>query len=240
MIDELRLLKGENFKINEHITIKHPMLREIVEIGEENYSQLISLFCLTPYDLKVVLDDNGIDYIKLDNYQVFLMQFTGFVQKDCFKWLVGDYDFEIKRNIKNDTHILYDYKKKVVIDEYIFNKIAGFLKKINFITEKPQFKPANKKTRHFLIEQERRKLKKKQKLNTFSQLANIISAVTWKSANINISNIWDLHIYQLYNGFYRLQKIDNNNNIMVGVYSGTIDTTKINLEEINWGNALNI
>jgi hypothetical protein len=71
-------------------------------------------------------------------------------------------------------------------------------------------------------------------------LDNIISAVAWKSPNLSIKEIFDISIYQLYDGYFRLIKIDNYENTMRGLYSGSIDTskTKIDFDKINWASSL--
>lgn len=39
-------------------------------------------------------------------------------------------------------------------------------------------------------------------------LPNVISSVAAKSLNLNIYNIWDITLFQLYDQFYRLQNND--------------------------------
>ena len=94
MIEEIKLLRGDSYKINDKLTIKHPTIKEIVEYGEENYFRLINLFCLKPYDLIVQLYDAGVDYADMTNYDLFLLLYIIDFYKEDIKWLIGDYEFE--------------------------------------------------------------------------------------------------------------------------------------------------
>jgi len=62
----------------------------------------------------------------------------------------------------------------------------------------------------------------------------MISGLGWKANNINIFDVWDLTVYQLYDGLNRLKIIDDYQFTLSGIYAGTIDSGKINLKDINW------
>lgn len=53
MIDQLKLFRGEGYKINDKILIRQPTLEEIVDFGEQRYFGLVRTICSTPADRKV-------------------------------------------------------------------------------------------------------------------------------------------------------------------------------------------
>ncbi len=61
---------------------------------------------------------------------------------------------------------------------------------------------------------------------TATNLQSIVSGIAWKSGSINLLNITDLTIYQIYDGYYRLHTIDDCNHTFTGIYSGAIDSKK--------------
>lgn len=243
MVNELSLLKGTGYKINDKIIVKHPTLNEIFEYGEENYFRAVNLFCLKPYDLMVQLDDMGVDYCTVDNYQLFLMLYSVDNYQNDIEWLIGKYDFQKYVNQQNDEIVLYDSTQNIIIDRLSYMQISDFLKKINYVPDRNEFNPANKMARKMVLNDKRRELQKLQKNdNQFeSVLGNLISALVWNpNSKETIHTVWDLHIYQFYNGLRRIQKVNEYNNTMRGLYAGTIDQTKINLSNIDWTAKLTI
>lgn len=63
-------------------------------------------------------------------------------------------------------------------------------------------------------------------------MGSMIEYVSNKSPSLNIINIWNLTMWQLHRNYVRLQMIDNYDNTMRGIYAGTIDSKKINIEKI--------
>ena len=45
MIDQLKLFRGEGYKINDKILIRQPTLEEIVDFGEQRYFGLVRTIC---------------------------------------------------------------------------------------------------------------------------------------------------------------------------------------------------
>lgn len=64
---------------------------------------------------------------------------------------------------------------------------------------------------------------------------SIISGLSWRTTGgVNLFNIFDLTIYQFYDGYYRLENIDHYNSILTGIYTGNIDAKNIKMQDINW------
>lgn len=67
-------------------------------------------------------------------------------------------------------------------------------------------------------------------------LLSIIDGISSKHHSINLLNIWDYKMYQVMHTYYVLNKIDNEDRVVSGIYAGTVDREKINFEKIYWAN----
>ena len=66
------LLYKEEYPINDQITIRIPTIGEVLE-DEDSYNAVLSVWTSTPADYMVFLDDNGIDFTSLNDYDLFLI-----------------------------------------------------------------------------------------------------------------------------------------------------------------------
>ena len=93
MIDQLKLFRGEGYKINDKILIRQPTLEEIVNFGEQRYFGLVRTICSTPADRKVeIWDKLHVFWEKIDEYDLFISLFQT-LQKSEVSILFGDMDF---------------------------------------------------------------------------------------------------------------------------------------------------
>ena len=58
-VDLLGVISGDDFVVNENITVHQPSLREIKEFGEKRFFNMIYTICAIPSDVKSQLWDNG-------------------------------------------------------------------------------------------------------------------------------------------------------------------------------------
>ena len=72
MFDKLQIYKGDDIPINSKIIIKQPTLGQIVDFGEQKYFNAIHTLISVGADMKWQLDEKGIDYTKIDDYDLFL------------------------------------------------------------------------------------------------------------------------------------------------------------------------
>ena len=68
------LLYARSYPVNDKISIRIPTVGEILE-NEVAYNSILSCVISTPYDFMVYLDDMGIDFEKLTEYDLFLLLF---------------------------------------------------------------------------------------------------------------------------------------------------------------------
>ena len=70
--DELKLYRGMDWPVNSSILIRQPTLGSICEYGEQEYFSMVHTLCSVGADLKWQLDELGVDYTKISDYELFL------------------------------------------------------------------------------------------------------------------------------------------------------------------------
>jgi hypothetical protein len=241
-LTKAQMLRGDDFVVNERLTIKNHTLGEMIDFGEEKYFSAVNVFLARSFDYMVQLDDSGIDYEKISDFQMCIFLYQDKIVQEYLKFLYGDLNFEIATKKDTNDVILLDPKNNIIIDEVIYTYISNYLKTVNCIELKKKIKPANDWVKKELINQERNRIKraleKKLKQNQFIEddnLSKLISALSWgNSVGINIKNVWDLNLYQFYDGLKTLDKQKHVQILLTGIYSGAIDSKKIDSELLNW------
>ena len=204
-IDDLQLLAGIPVNFNNLFNIYPLKLRKIAEIGYDKYNYYISLllFSKNNFNNNKIEHINNEEFNKASDFEIML----------CF--LLTDIKF------KNDFMFALELfiKEKPILDErgffyfgeleerrFIyndnFNEIQNVIKLMNNI------KPEKIEE---LDEFDKRVMEAEKKISQYDDnealtLNNLISSLTNMSDNdINIFNVWDLTLYQIYDQFKRGQ-----------------------------------
>lgn len=90
MMATINLLYKHEYAINDKIKILIPTIGEILDKEDEYYS-LVSLLTAMPIDLMAQLDDIGIDFTQINEYELFLILFEGIKSQDA-SLIFGDLD----------------------------------------------------------------------------------------------------------------------------------------------------
>ena len=134
-IDELQMYFGDDYKINDYIKIHQPTVGEIIEFGEEKYYCVVSALTAIPSDMKSRLWDNGIDYSKITDYDLFCMMSRN-IEKEDSEILLGDIDLSRLHVIQDSTTslvVLVDDTGKIIIDKLAYAKMTNYINKMNGI-----------------------------------------------------------------------------------------------------------
>lgn len=238
MIQKPNLLKVSDYKINDKISVHVPTVDEIFDFGDMKYYSIIQTLIATPFDLMVELDDIGIDYETITNFQLFMLMMESIIaNEDDTSILFGGLNlknFQEAVNCKNNEKVLWDKENDIVIDQMIALEICNTIRKIHF-WEAPVGQAGNAEAKRYLIERNRRKKQRLAKKPYKSFLENmIISLVNTEEFPYNYETVMGLSVYKLNASWRQIQKKKHWEQTMNGVYFGTVDTTKINLEKINW------
>ena len=232
------LLYKREYPITDKISVAIPTVGEVVD-HEDEYFSILSLFTAMPIDYMVPLDDIGVDFTKINEYELFLIlagalknydtAITGLVVKDLdFR------KFEMMPNLETASMILYDAEDDIMIDRVTHTKIAKILRKLHHI-EPDRRKPGNEEARQYLLERARKKAERNKKRKVDSNLEQLIIAmVNTEQFKYGYEGARDLTIYQFNESVRQIQRKIEYDNLMRGVYAGTIDTSKINQKQFNW------
>lgn len=231
----LNLLYERRYAINDSIKIIIPKVGEIID-DEDSYYDIVSALTAMPIDLMVQLDDAGIDFTTINDYELFLMMFDGLKEQDT-SLVFGDLDlnkFELAVNQQNGNIVLRDEEDDITIDRAIHGQIAAVLRKIHHI-KKNNRKPANKEAREYMIQRAREKLQRSKNRKRESQLESLIIAmVNTEQYKYDFEGTRELSIYQFNESVRQIiSKVDYDNR-MYGVYAGTINPKELSQDDLNW------
>ena len=222
------LLNQSSVDILPNLSIRIPTVGEILE-DEQHYYNLISSLTATPFQYMVQLDDIGVDFTTITDYQLFMMLFPSFAHGDM-SILFGEIDLSdisVGKNPQNDMPILYSPKNNVIIDEFVYSQIAEYIRKINNL-KKENRKPGNDEAKEFRIKLERKKQKRNANKPYEPYLEKLVIAlVNRPEFKYNYEQVNDLTIYQFNQSFDQINTSITFDNTMIGVYAGTVDTSKL-------------
>lgn len=221
--------------INENISIQIPTVGEVLEKENEYYS-MVTVLTAMPIDLMVQLDDIGLDFSTLNDYELFLILFSPLKEQDT-SLVFGKLDithFEPFVNTENGMIVMRNAETGVVIDRGIHDMIADALRKIHHM-EKNTKRPGNKEARDYMIERARKKLKRQKSKPSGSQLEDlIVSLVNTEQFKYNFETVKALTIYQFNECVRQIVDKINYDNRMHGVYAGTVSAKDLSPDDLNW------
>ena len=234
-VDDLKLYIGDDFVINNQIKVLQPTIRQIAEFGEREFFSVVHTVTAIPSDMKANLDDMGLDWMEVDDFELFVM-LSQTLTPDRTMLLFGDLDFS-KLKPFNHPHIdgeiiLADKESGILIDKMIYLKIVSYLRKAFNITPKIE-KASNKMTKKILIEEDRKKIEFNKNKPFKSFLLPLISSVKVKQGYTK-EYVLNMGYVEFMNDVARLQVIHNADHLLSACYAGTIDMQKINKQELNW------
>lgn len=232
-VDEIQLYFGDDYVVNDQITIRQPLLGDIIACGEAAYFSMVHTLTAIPSDMKSQLFDIGIDWMEIQDFDLFCM-LSQTLTPDKTGILFGDLDFSKLRPFKNKEGnvVLADKEAGIIIDEDIYSSIVGYLRKLHNITPKVE-RAKNQITKQVLIDDDRRKIAANKNKPFKSYLMPLISAVKVRQGYTR-DYIRNMGFYEFFDDVARLQIINNADHLLSSVYSGNIDMKKLKKEELNW------
>ena len=251
-IDFLKILSGDDCIFDENICVHQPTIREIMEFGEQKFFNMLYTICAIPSDVKAQLDDIGIDYMEISDFELFIL-YTRDMKNENTSLILGDIDLsqmEITVEIDEDENKLYRlvHKSKVetdddesdeyyvdyYIDEEMYTNMINFIRGMANIVPKIE-KAANKFTKNILIRESRQKALANANKKFKSVLHPlIISLVNTEEFSYNYENVFDITLYQLMKSSVQIQTKKQSCALLQGSMSGFVDTSKIDKSLMDW------
>lgn len=232
----INLLYKKEYAINDSIHVRIPKVGDILDHDESAYYGMVSMLTAMPIDFMVQLDDAGIDFTTINDYELFLLLFQSLKEQDT-SLIFGDLDlrpFNTAINEQNGQFMLLNQETGVRIDRAIHGQIATVLRKIHHL-KKDIRKPGNKEAKEYMIERARAKMRRNRNRATGSQLEELIVAlVNTEQCHYGFEGIRELSIYQFNESVHQIIKKIDYDNKMHGVYAGTVNVKDLSQDDLNW------
>lgn len=238
-VDELKLYLGSDIKIANGITLLQPTIGEIANYNEAEYFSMAQTLCATPSSMKVALDDMKLDYMKVDDFQLFMMLCQS-LTPDKTKPLLGDLDLTKFTphavNGTEDVVLVYHQPDEdgnpIIINPIIYEVLATYVRKMhNF--KKQVDKAGNAITRKVLIDEDRKAAQRNKDKPYKSFLVPLISSLQGRQSYPK-DYICSMGLYEFMNQIARTQIIVQADAALGGMYSGFVDTSKMDRTILDW------
>lgn len=237
--DYLNLYSGDGCKIEVKdavITVNHPQIRDIKDHGEQDYYNMIFTMCAVGADMKWQLDDMGVDYTMVDDFDLFSQWLCRVYPQDKTSILLGDLDFSkfaLVRDTKLDENVLVNVDTGMRIDRYAYRQIIDTIREMHGLKRNDEL-PGNKATKQILIEDAREAYEEAKGKEYKSILLPLVSTLTVNSG-CDYEKVLNMPIYTFMDAVKRISKIKNADLLLQSGYSGFgVDLKKINKDELNY------
>ena len=259
--DELKMYFGEPYWVTDKIVITQPTIGDILNFGDTEFYSIVSTLCANTTSFRLQLWDAGIDWTKISDYELFMKLIGRFTPKDTFlifgdlnlswfkpyvkKYTDSDEQSIVLINVPRDeegNELPVDLNNAIEIDEYVYLRIVDYLRCMFDIHPKEERNVKGKITKQWVIDEERMNLKEKKNKNKGKEPRKksflyplISSMVNHPGFKYKKNELKEVGIVEFMDSVRRLQTYESTMALMSGMYSGMLDTTKLNLkEELNW------
>ena len=229
------LLYATDYRINDYIRIVIPTVGQILN-NEDAYYAALGAIVATPYDYMVQLDDIGIDFSTITDFELFMLLFNGLKNMDT-SLIFGDLDlsgFSAAVNKENDMPCMVNFDTGAVIDKVVYLRMCKVLCQINEI-KRVNKNPGNDAAKQYMIERARKKLRRAANKPKRSFLEDSITAlVNTEQFKYDFESVKNITIYQFNSSLHQIMHKIDFDNLMIGVYAGTVSTKDISPDKLNW------
>lgn len=252
-VDILKLFFEEPITIRcgeKDLVLYQPSIGDIMELGESEIYSTIYIFAGNPTSYRVELWDNGIDWNKISDFELFSLlikglkidrdEETGEIIKNPTDFLFKDQcDFSrfelysLTDEEGNETKVLYNEEQDLLIDEESYMLIANNIRTMFGITPKVE-KAKGKLTKETIINQEK-SYRENKKEESSSMLVNLISfCLNHPGFKYKKKELKDVGIFEFMDSVNRLQIYESTSALLRGSYSGFCDTSKIDKKNFDF------
>jgi hypothetical protein len=237
--DELKLYLGSDIKIASGITLYQPTIGEIANYNEAEYFSMAQTLCATPSSMKVALDDMNLDYMQIPDFQLFMMLCQS-LTPDKTKPLLGDLDLtKFKPHPWKDTDEVVlangevdEDGNLIIINQIIYDILVTYIRKMHGF-KKQVDKAGNAITRKVLIDEDRKVAQRNKDKPYKSFLVPLVSSLQGRQGYTK-DYICNMGLYEFMNQINRVQIIVQADAALGGMYSGFVDTKKMDKTVLDW------
>lgn len=232
----LNLLYQDSIRVTDKLSISIPTVGEILD-NENAYYTLVSMLTAMPIDYMVLLDDMGLDFSVMTEYELFLNLFPYIKNMKESNLIFGELDlskFQLAKNTDDGSIAYVDTTNDIIIDKRTHALISSTLRKIHNL-KKDVRKPANIEAKEYMLEVARRKAKRRATTTEKSQIESLIVAlVNSPEFKYDFRTVRDITIYQFNESVRQVIKRVDYGNRMYGIYTGTIKPNDMSKDDLNW------
>ena len=248
-MNKFSLLGKPTYKVNDYITINIPKVGDLWGTDtkyEKQYLSMVSLFIQTPTDMMIELDDMGIDWTTISEYDLFTISMCSFlseINNDDVRSMWNSlfvnldcYDIFLKPNTSGKDCVFVNSKNQVIFNKAIYDYISDLLCTILLSTKNREYaKVPEIDTRKYILE--RARLKRERRLVRLKNTKDITSSSTLdgvilflvnnRDFKYNFETVKGLSIYDLYASYKQINKNQEIDGLMTGYWYGNVDLSKI-------------
>ena len=234
------LLLAKKWWVDDTICMHVPTIEEILDFGENQYFNTVYTMYATPYELMGQLDAMGIDYEKVEEFDLFCFAFLGMSEDKCRMIFenINSKDYELAPDPEDrKKHLLLNKLNGHMIRSKDADRISEFLRRLQ-CTEKCRKKAGNSAMKKYLLEKARKKLKsvKREKPQCVIEDMLVCLLNTSEFAAKSLQDAFAMNIYFFNKSMRQINKKIDYDHVCAGIYAGTIDSKKINMKKIHWMN----
>ncbi len=252
--DRLKAYFGKPLEVSNGMHVYVPYIGDILDLDDSDitFYQTLYVWIANPTTYRLMLWDNGIDWNKLSNYELFLMLYRT-SNPDVTRLLFGDeidlskFQFFTKVVQQDDLNdetdepkteiVLYDQDDDIEISSEDYEFISEYLKAVFNIYPKVE-KAKGKLTKESIIEEERMNLIAKQRNGedkpSSTLLPLVSSCLNHPGFKYDLEGLKHVNFVQFMDSVQRLQIYENTTALLKGVTGGFADASKLKKDELNF------
>ena len=252
LFDHLKMYFGEPYDVGNSMTITIPTVGDVLalENSDMTFYQTLYLFVCNPTSYRLMLWDQGIDWCKISDYELFIMIHKS-ADENVTHMLFGDVDFQgfqlySKATVQlgengepQEVNIstLYNPETEVELSSEDYTKISEYLRAAFNIYPKVE-KAKGRATKEAIIDEERWNLAARERNGenkpTSTLLPLISSCINHPGFKYKLEELRNVNFVQFMDSVQRLQIYENTRAMLAGSMSGFCDMSKVPKEEFNW------
>lgn len=238
-IDIIEIYFKDNLEVSGGINLHIPTIREIMDYGENKFWSFVSFICANSTSLRLMLWQNGIDWCEVSDFQLFRMLLPNFT-KDYTSIVFGDLDLTAFVVVETEEGIVLINKENplIQIKEDTYSEMVLALRTMfDYFPEEET--NVSKSLKESIIMDEEGKIrlaqinKKKKKRKSSSLLPLVSFLVNYAGFKYSKKEVLDMTIFEFMDSIRRIQNTESTIALIRGMYSGMIDTSKIDKKEFD-------
>ena len=243
--DKLKMYFGEPYTIDcgeicNNLVVKQPTIGDILQFGETEFYQTLNIFICNTTMYRYPLWQMDIDWNVISDFDLFCIMYTG-IDHDASQIIFDGIDFskfEKRIRVKDDKEelVLFNEESNVLIDENVHNHFSQYLRNVFNIFPEEKF-TSDPIMKEWFIKRDKRQLeidKEAKKIKSFSIQPIISACINHPGFKYKLHDLYNVGVCEFYDSVKRLQIYESSTALMKGMYSGFIDTSKIDMENVNF------